>query len=94
MSEQMTMTTEQVAEHLHCSVKTVRAMRKSGLLQGFKLGRGYLYTCDEIVDLLAYLQGKTIDSYGDMCILAKQRKSRPHRNRKQANGSTMRTHTF
>lgn len=53
MSEQITLTTEQVAENLHCSVKTLRVMRKSGLLSGIKLGRGYLYSRAEIDELLA-----------------------------------------
>lgn len=53
MSEQITLTTEQVAENLHCSVKTIRVMRKSGLLSGIKLGRGYLYSRSEIDELLA-----------------------------------------
>lgn len=53
MSEQITLTTEQVAENLRCSIKTIRAMRKSGLLSGIKLGRGYLYARAEIDELLA-----------------------------------------
>ena len=83
MSEQITLTTEQVAKNLHCSIKTIRAMRKSGLLSGFKLGRGYLYSRAEIDELLAFLRGKSIDSYGDMCPLAEERKNRQARHRKR-----------
>lgn len=83
MIEQMTLTTEQVAENLHCSIKTIRAMRKSGLLSGIKLGRGYLYARAEIDELLRFLGGKSIDSYADMCLLAEQRKSRQGRHRQK-----------
>lgn len=78
MNEQITLTTEQVAENLHCSVKTIRAMRKSGLLSGIKLGCGYLYARAEIDELLAFLDGKSIDSYGDICFLAEEEKTAKH----------------
>lgn len=77
----MTLTSSQVAEQLHVSIKTVRALRRSGLLQGSKLGKGWIYTVQAVNDLLQAIQGQEISTYEDMLILADTLKSKNKKGR-------------
>lgn len=44
----VTYTTEELQDFLHCGVCKLIQLRKAGLLTGVKLGKGYIYTKEEI----------------------------------------------
>lgn len=52
------LTAAEVAEHLQTTVQTVNRERREGRLAGFRVGRPYRYTAD---DVAAYIQRKKED---------------------------------
>ena len=54
------LTTKEVCARLHTSEKTVRWLRRYGLLDMAKLGKGYVTTEAEVERLESWLIGKTV----------------------------------
>lgn len=52
------LTADQVAKHLQTTIQTVNRERREGRLAGFRVGRSYRYTAD---DVAAYIQRKKED---------------------------------
>lgn len=54
------LTTEEVAEYLHCSTHHISNMRRAGLISGTKISHRWLYPEAGIVDLIANTEGKDL----------------------------------
>jgi len=57
---QLTYSEEEMADVLYCSLRRVRELRKMGVLQGTKTGKGYVYHFNEIKDLFETYRGKDL----------------------------------
>lgn len=60
MTEQVTYTEEELTDVLHMSQRRVQDLRKLGVLQGTKTGKGYVYHNDEIRELFEKYRGKDL----------------------------------
>ena len=58
--------TKEVAEILHCSTHHITTLRKSGLLPGTRLGKGWLYSENDIQHFLYVTHGKDLNNLKDM----------------------------
>lgn len=59
------MTTEEVAEYLHCSTHYVGDLRKTGYLTGIRVGKRWLYATEDVVLLVLKNKGKEITNLRD-----------------------------
>lgn len=54
----LTMTSDEVAEELHCSVEYVNELRRSHKLRGVKKGKIYIYSRKAVEDYISYAEKK------------------------------------
>ena len=62
--------TEQFANEIGCKPTYVNTLRRAGIIQGTKVGRGYVYSYDELMTFLEDYKGYDLANL-DMMIVAK-----------------------
>ena len=55
VSERLVLNSTQVAELLHCSVRSVEDHARTGLLPGYKVGDGWIFLPDMVIDAIRVL---------------------------------------
>lgn len=60
------MTTEEMANYLHCSTHHITHLRQVGLIKGMRFGKRWLYACTEVERFVADSNGVDYSNFRNL----------------------------